>query len=58
MIEDGVPTEVEIEEEDDRDRINVPVLETYGLSQRDRDDWGKFRDEIARRMWEDYRSPT
>ena len=53
-IEDDIPREVEIEE-DERDGINVPILETYGMTQRDRDDWGNFRDEIARRMWEDYR---
>ena len=48
--------EVDIEEEDDREGINVPILETYGMTQRDRDDWGKFRDDIAKRMWDDYRS--
>ena len=56
IIEDGVPLEVDIEEEDDREGINVPILETYGMTQRDRDDWGKFRDDIAKRMWDDYRS--
>ena len=57
-IEDGVPLEIETDEDDDDDSnaINVPILETYGMNQRDRDDWGKFRDEIAQRMWEDYRS--
>ena len=55
-IEDGVPHYVEVEDEDDRDAINVPILDTYGMTPRDRDDWGNFRDEIARRMWEDYRS--
>ena len=57
-IEDGVPLEIKIDKDNDDDRnvINVPILETYGMTQRDRDDWGKFRDEIAQRMWEDYRS--
>jgi hypothetical protein len=41
-IEDGLPSEVEFEEEDGRDGIDVPVLETYGLSQRERDDWANF----------------
>ena len=57
-IEDGVLLEVDIEEEDDREGINVPILETYGMTQHDRDDWGKFRDDIAKRMWDDYRSPS
>ena len=55
-IEDGVPLEIEIEEDDDHNAINVPVVETYGMTQRDRDDWENFRDEIAQRMWEDYRA--
>ena len=55
-IEDGVPRDVEIEEDDERDGINVPILETYGMTQGDRDEWGNFRDAIAGRMWEDYRS--
>ena len=57
-MEDGLPSEVEIEEDDDRVGINVPILETYGMNQRDRDDWGRFRNEIAQRMWEDYNSRT
>ena len=39
MIEDGLPLEVAIEEEDDCDGIEVPLLETYGLSQEDRNEW-------------------
>lgn len=30
-IEDDIPCEVEIEE-DERDGINVPILETYGMT--------------------------
>ena len=56
-MEDGL-LEVEVEEDDDRVGINVPILETYGMNQRDRDDWGRFRDEIAQRMWDDYNSRT
>lgn len=57
MMEDGIPSEVEIEEDDDDHvEINVPVLETYGMNQQDRDEWGKFQDEIAQRMWEHYNS--
>ena len=41
-IEDGVPHDMEIEEDDDRDGINLPILETYGMTQRDRDDLGNF----------------
>ena len=55
-IEDGLPLEVATEEEDDRDGIEVPLLETYGLSQEDRNEWAQFREDIASRMWEDYRS--
>lgn len=55
-IEDGLPSEEAIEEEDDRDGIEVPLLETYGLSQEDRNEWAQFREDIANRMWEDYRS--
>ena len=55
-IEDGLPLEVAIQEEDDRDGIEVPLLETYGLSQEDRNEWAQFREDIASRMWEDYRS--
>ena len=55
-IEDGVPQVLEIEEDVDRGGINVPILETFGMTQRDREDWGNFRDEIAEKMWEDYRS--
>ena len=54
-IEAKIPPEVEIEEDDDREEVNIPILETYGMTLRDRDDWGKFQDEIARRMWKDYR---
>ena len=57
-IEDGITFEVDIEEEDDHEGIDVPILETYGMTQRDRDDWGRFRDEIAKRMWDDYRAPS
>ena len=56
MIEDDVPCKVEIEEDIDRGGINVPILETFGMTQRDRDDWGIFLDELAEKMWEDYRS--
>ena len=55
-IEDGLPLEEAIEEEDDHDGIEVPLLETYGLSQEDRNEWAQFREDIASRMWEDYRS--
>ena len=55
-IEDSVPPDVEIEEDADRDGINVPILETFGMTQQDRDGWGNFRDELAEKMWEDYRS--
>lgn len=41
-VEDGVPLEVELEDDDGHASINVPILETYGMSQRDRDDWTKF----------------
>ena len=57
-IEDGITFEVDIEEEDDREGIDVPILETFGMTKRDRDDWGRFRDEIAKRMWDDYRAPS
>jgi hypothetical protein len=54
---DGLP-EVEVEEEDDPDcgGVDVPVLQTYGFSQQDRTEWSQFRDDLASRMWEDYRS--
>ena len=55
-IEDGLPLEEAIEKEDDHDGIEVPLLETYGLSQEDRNEWAQFREDIASRMWEDYRS--
>ena len=55
-IEDGVPLDVEIEEEDDYNGINMPILDTYVLTQWNRDEWGNFWDELAWRMWEDYRS--
>ena len=55
-MEDGLPIEEEFEEDDDCIGINVSILETYGMNQQDRDDWGRFQDEIARRMWEDYNS--
>ena len=42
MIEDGLPLEVATKEEDDRDGIEVPLLETYGLSQEDRNEWAQF----------------
>lgn len=57
-IKDDITFEVDIEEEDDREGIDVQILETYGMTQRDRDDWGRFRDEIAKRMWDDYRAPS
>jgi hypothetical protein len=41
-LEDDIPSEIVTEEEDDRDGIGVPMLETYGLSQRDRDQWAQF----------------
>ena len=41
-IEDDIPPEVDVEEEDDREGITVPILETYGMTQRDRDDWVIF----------------
>lgn len=41
-IEDGVLHDVEIEDEDDRDGIDEPILDTYGMTLRDRDDWGNF----------------
>ena len=50
-IEDGLPLEEAIEEEDDHDGIEVPLLETYGLSQEDRNEWAQFREDIASRMW-------
>ena len=40
-IKDDIPCDVEIEE-DECEGINVPILETYGMSLGDRDDWGKF----------------
>ena len=55
-IEDGIPSKIDIHEEDDREGIDVPILEIYGMTQRDREDWGKFRDEMAKMMWDDYRS--
>ena len=48
VIEEVIQPNVEIEEDDD--------IDTYGMTQQDRDDMGKFWDEIAQRMWEDYRS--
>lgn len=42
MIEDGLPSEVAIKEEDDRDGIEVLVLKTYGLSLEDRNEWAQF----------------
>ena len=57
-IEDGINFEVDIEEEDDREGIDVPILETYGMTQRDRDDWGRFQDQIEKRMWDDYIAPS
>ena len=56
IIEDGIPSKIDIDEEDDREGIDVPILEIYGMTQIDREDWGKFRDDIAKRMWDDYRS--
>ena len=32
-IEDGLPSKIDIEEDDDRVGINVPILETYGMNQ-------------------------
>ena len=55
-LEDDIPSEIVTEEEDDRDGIGVPMLETYGLSQCDRDQWAQFWDDIASRMWEEYKS--
>ena len=42
IVEDGAPLEVDFEEDDVRALINVPILETYGMNQRDREDWGNF----------------
>ena len=33
MVEDGVPSEVKLEDDDGGAPINVPILETYGMSQ-------------------------
>ena len=58
-IEDDIPPEVDdVEEEDDREGIDVPILETYEITQRDKDDCGKFRDDIAKRTWDDYRTQS
>ena len=48
--------EIEIEEDVDRGGIDVPILETFGMTQWDIDDWGNFWDELVENMWEDYRS--
>ena len=32
MIEEEVPPDVEIQDEDDRDGINMPILDTYGMT--------------------------
>ena len=42
-IEDDISFEVDIEKEDDREGINVPILEKYGMTQQDRDDWGSCK---------------
>lgn len=55
-IEDDIHYEIDIDEEDDHEGIHVPILETYGMTQCDREDWEKFRDDIEKRMWDDYRS--
>ena len=56
IIEDGIPSKVDIDKEDDREGIDIPILEIYGMTQHDRDDWGNFRDDITKRMSDDYRS--
>lgn len=55
-IEDGIPSKIDIDEEDDCEGVHVQILEIYGMIQRDREDWEKFIDDVAKEMWDDYRS--
>ena len=38
IIEDHIPLEIKIEEDDDHNAINVPILEMHAMTQRDKDD--------------------
>ena len=38
---------MEIEEDVDRGGIDVPILETFGMTQRNKDDWGNSRKDVG-----------